>query len=206
MIEKIRKNNIIIIDWDDTLYPTTWINKNKINFTDKIIKENYMLFLKDLDNSISNLLINLNRRSDIYIITNASISWINTCLISLPKTENTINNGNIRKISARDIYQSKYQAKDWKILTFSNLIKDISNKVDNNDILNIISLGDADYEYNALLNIDNLNIDNRFLLKSIKFITKPEYNYILDQIEFINENYNNIIDKFGFIDLIIDTK
>jgi hypothetical protein len=206
MIRKYRQNNIIIIDWDDTLYPTTWTTKNKLNFNDEIIKENYILFLKDLDNSISNLLINLNRRCDIYIISNGSISWINSCLKLLPKSEYTIKNGNIRIISSRDIYQSKYQPKDWKILTFNNLIKSITQQIESTEILNIISLGDAEYEYNALINIDNLKLKNKFFLKSIKFISKPDYIYIIEQIDFINNNYNNIINKFGFIDLVIETK
>jgi hypothetical protein len=203
---KMRMSNIIIIDWDDTLYPTTWMNNNKINLRDNIIKEKYMLFLKDLDKSISNLLRNINKRGDIYIITNASISWIDTCLKTLPNTDDIIRNGNIRKISARDIYQNKYPAKEWKIITFGNLIKSIMTKINNEDVLNIISLGDADYEYNALINLENIINRNKYLLKSIKFISKPEYNYILDQLHFINNNHNNIINKIGFIDLIIDVK
>ena len=36
--------NIFIIDWDDTLFPTNWVNKNKINMNDIASLNKYKLY------------------------------------------------------------------------------------------------------------------------------------------------------------------
>ena len=36
--------NIIFIDWDDTLFPTTWIHNNNIDCTNKEDINKYKLF------------------------------------------------------------------------------------------------------------------------------------------------------------------
>ena len=40
---KIYLTNIFIIDWDDTLFPTTWISKNNINLADINSISNYKI-------------------------------------------------------------------------------------------------------------------------------------------------------------------
>jgi hypothetical protein len=77
-------------------------------------------------------------------------------------------------------------------------------RVDNNDIVNIISMGDAKYEYNGLLSLDDyfkINYsDKMYLLKSINFIKNPSFDQILEQLKVINKSYNEIINKIDYID------
>jgi hypothetical protein len=40
---KLYLTNIFIIDWDDTLFPTTWVNCNGINLNDSNSISNYKL-------------------------------------------------------------------------------------------------------------------------------------------------------------------
>ena len=87
------------------------------------------------------------------------------------------------------------------------------NNIKQNTYLNIFSFGDAKYEYIALLNLNNFLIENEmvkeyaknnnfnFLLKSIKFIDKPTFEYIIDQIKVIEQNRDLIINKLEYIDL-----
>ena len=42
--------NIFIIDWDDTLFPTTWINSNTIDLENKNSVNEYKLYFIELDN------------------------------------------------------------------------------------------------------------------------------------------------------------
>ena len=53
-----KKISVVFIDWDDTLFPTTWINKNNINI--KNIK-NYKVFIK-LDQYIFMLLNQIKKK------------------------------------------------------------------------------------------------------------------------------------------------
>jgi len=225
---KIYLTNLFIIDWDDTLFPTTWFNKNNIDFNNKNLLLEYKLYFIELDKTINMLLESLNQIGDIFIVTNASINWIKSCLVNLDSSRKTIIKNNIRIVSARDSY-SKYNNSptEWKILTFQDIVENIIEKINHNikpnTIINIISVGDAMYEYIALINLDNfiksyiknnhINIKNNFnninnfdyLLKNIKFIEKPEFDFIIEQMQILHKNSHDIVNKLEFIDLKFKT-
>lgn len=215
---KIYLTNVFIIDWDDTLFPTTWVNKNNIDFNNQISYSTYKLYFLELDRTITQLLDSLSDVGDIFIVTNANLKWIKSCLTVLNLTRKVIIDKNIRIVSARDSYsQNTNSPTEWKILTFQDIIEDIMNKINTNikpnTIINIMSIGDAIYEYIALINLDNfmkVYIKNKnekvstnlnYLLKNIKFIEKPEFDYIIDQMQVLHKNKDDIISRLEFIDL-----
>lgn len=216
--KKIYLTNLFIIDWDDTLFPTTWFNKNNIDLNKRNSLIEYNLYFLELDKTISLMLDSLNKIGDIFIVTNANINWIKSCLLNLNLTRKIIINNNIRIVSARDSYsQINSSPTEWKILTFQDIVEDIINKINKNikpnTIINIISIGDAMYEYMALINLDNFiksylndkkikdNKDFNYLLKNIKFIEKPDFDCVIDQINVLHKNSNDIVNKLEFIDL-----
>lgn len=201
---------IYLIDWDDTMFPTDFCNKNSINLKNPSDIDNYKLFFIELDKSILSVLEKLNSLGTIYIITNASLLWIKNCLEILPKTKKYIMNNNIRIISARDIYSSLNDSPlQWKILTFQNVIDIIMKNNNNKNILNIHSLGDATYEYYSLLNLDDYlnkkHKNNNYLLKSVKFIDKPTFEQIIDQLNVLLKNIDNITKQFNYVDIKFDS-
>jgi len=214
---KIYLTNIFLIDWDDTLFPSTWINNNKINLQDENSINEYKLYFVDLDKAVSNFLSILSKVGDVYIVTNASLNWIKTCLNILQLTSKSIILNKIRVISARDLYSNSTNSIiEWKVQTFKNIIIENLNKINNirpNTYLNIFSLGDAKYEYIALLNLNNFLQDNQkvkeniknnnfnFLLKSIKFVEDPTFEYIIDELRVIENNKDSIINSLEYIDL-----
>lgn len=204
MNDKIELFNIFIIDIDDTIMPTSFILSNNIDISNENDIEEYKLYFIELDDLISNLLMSLDEKGYVFIVTNANIKWIEKCLKILPITKNIIEEKNIQIISARDRYKSTKMSKDWKTYTFKDVIKDMMTEVDDNDIVNIISLGDAKYEYNGLLSLDDyfkINYsDKMYLLKSINFIKNPSFDQILDQLKVMNKSYNEIINKIDYID------
>lgn len=217
---KIYLTNIFIIDWDDTLFPTTWVNKNSIDVLKSHTIQEYKVYFLELDKTISGLLRSLNQVGDIWIVTNANINWIKSCLMGLEQTRKTIISNKIRIVSARDSYSSNSSSPtEWKILTFQDILEDIINKISNrikpNTYVNIISIGDAMYEYMALINLDTFiksyMINNpscskskkqfKYLLKNIKFIEKPEFDFVIDQMNVLNKNKDSIVNKLEFVDL-----
>lgn len=203
-MNEIELFNIFIIDIDDTLIPTTYILLNNIDISNENDIKEYKLYFIELDELISNLLMSLDEKGYVFIVTNANIKWIEKCLKILPITKNIIEEKKIVIISARDRYKTTKMAKDWKTYTFKDIIKDLIVEVDNNDIVNIISLGDAKYEYNGLLSLDDyfkINYSEKmYLLKSINFIKNPSFDQILDQLKVMNKSYNDIINKIDYID------
>ena len=215
--EKIYLTNIFIIDWDDTLFPTTWINNNSIDINNEKTKNEYRLYFLELDKIISNLIITFNKIGDIYIVTNANLKWIKTCLNLLEKTTYEIIRNNIRIVSARDTYSLiKSSPLEWKIFTFQDIVEEILysiyDKLKPLTYMNIISIGDAPYEYNALLNLDNyfksntifknkINKDFNYLLKHIKFMDNPDFNNIIEQVQSLLNNKEKIVNSLTYLDL-----
>lgn len=172
----INKNNTyIILDWDDTLFPTTWTTKNKLNFeNNNAIK--YADYFSDLDDILHKLLYRLNNYGKVIIITNALPMWIDMSSRVLHKTKELL--GNIDIVSAKKIYRDKFQnATNWKKMAFRDELK----KYSNHNMTNIISIGDAIYEYIALVKLYDPSMNNRYL-KSIKMMDKPTYKSLLEQL------------------------
>ena len=207
---KIRLYSVYLIDFDDTLFPSSWCNKNMINLNDVESVKEYKLYFIELDKTVNDFLINLQKYGEIYIVTNANIKWIKACLNILPYTKKIIMDNNIRIVSARDLYSQQLSSPtEWKINTFkdilNNVIETFSQKTTCNTFLNVVSIGDAHYEYIALLNLDiffKSNTKNiNYLLKSIKFIEKPNFDLIIDQIQVVKKHIEVIVNKIGYVDL-----
>ena len=216
-MDKVYLTNIFIIDWDDTLFPTNWVTKNNIDLTDTESLNKYKLFFIELDNILSNVINSLNKLGNVFIVSNASLTWIKNCLAILPYTNKLVNAFGINVISARDSYfnqnslnnPEKASIMEWKITCFQdiliNVLNSIAGKFNEKNYLNIISIGDANYEYVALMNLNNFfvinNLDINYLLKNIKFIEKPEFNILIDQLVILRKNIQMIVDKLHFVDL-----
>lgn len=171
-----KNTTLIILDWDDTLFPTTWITTNDINLKNDIEIEKYKPYFAQIDLDLNNLLIKLTQCGTVIIVTNALLPWIKLSTINLPKTSIILNK--IKIISARGEFQSKsLNPMDWKKMAFESIIKTTDKKINN-----IISVGDAEYEYNALISLFDCNPKTYKLLKSVKFIKYPTKEVIIDQI------------------------
>ena len=191
---------LIILDWDDTLFPTTWIHKNNINIFNN--KENlYNNYFKTHDILLYKLFTNLIKCGTVIIITNALLNWIDISLSLLPKLTHLFKIINIKIKSARSDYS--HITKDpyiWKKLAFKNELKKIE---ENKYINNVISLGDAEYEYYALINLCEYgkNIQNYKLLKSLKFIRYSSILEIYKQLDVANRCILNICKNKTHLDL-----
>lgn len=151
----VKNNTLIYLDWDDTLFPTTWYHhKNK----------NTDAELSLFDNSAHDFILLLQGYGDIIIITNAAMSWISEAKNLLEKTCKILDK--IEIISARDKY-SKYSDNpaDWKQLAFEHSV----NSHNANSIFSVISIGDSDQERQAVMNLQ-YTIHGDTNIKSIKLI------------------------------------
>ena len=187
-------NSLVILDWDNTLFPSTWVTKNYINLNNIENRNKYQETFSDRDNLISNLLKKIMQYSKVIIITNALPIWVKISSSVLPKTNYLLQN--ISVISARKNFQKiSSDATEWKKLAF---MAEVAKELDINNKQNIISIGDASYEYNAMINLYN----NKRLLKSMKFIEEPTYEVLKDQLEVLCHNIKEIITCKTHLDLL----
>ncbi len=205
-----RNRTLIILDWDDTLFPTTWVTSNDINIrninnTEKSISS----YFKQVDIELDRLLRLLLKCGHVAIITNAMLNWINISSNILPKTSEILSNESgtfdIEIISARGSYQNvSKDPMDWKKLAFEEIIK--NNKF--RKVNNIISIGDAEYEYKALINLyeDCKSEKNYKLLKSVRFVKFPTNHVLLDQIRVMQDAAIKVCTTKTHLDLRFELK
>uniref|UniRef100_A0A6C0BF89 FCP1 homology domain-containing protein n=1 Tax=viral metagenome TaxID=1070528 RepID=A0A6C0BF89_9ZZZZ len=189
---------LIILDWDDTLFPTSWTTKNDIKLSNHKNRYKYIDKFDELDKLLSDTLIISNKCGKTIIVTNALNSWIEISSSVLPLTKNIMKSMDI--ISARERYQEYSDINEWKKRTFEDEVSSSYN--------NIISMGDADYEYNALVNLyDSLKVNkSKKYLKTIKFIKTNNYDTHMAQLSVIKNNVKNICSLTKHIDLIVNEK
>lgn len=197
-------DTLIIIDWDDTLFPTSWISNNNINVKDSSIRNNNRITFSELDNILYKFLMKCISLGRVLIITNASIGWINITMDLLPNSKNIIVR-NIKVMSARDHYGDYMNINQWKHNAFE---KEIIDYFDNKyHIHNILSIGDAHYEYEALVKIYHMDkiVPEKRILKTVKFLSVPTYHSLIDQINVLTKSINKIVHKHKHMDLVFSS-
>lgn len=193
-----KSNSLVILDWDNTLFPTSWVSKNFINLYNTKTTYKYLDFFADLDEIIFNLLKKISYKSKLIIVTNAMPIWVNISSCVMPKTQSLLEH--IKIISARKKFQkisSDYT--EWKKLAF---IDEVKNELNIKNKQNIVSIGDASYEYKALINLYNKDR----ILKSIKFLEEPTFEILQDQLEVISKNIEKVIEYPKHLDLVFRNK
>jgi hypothetical protein len=194
-----KSNTLVICDWDDTLFPTSWVNDKRMDLTDIKSRYKYTRYFDYLDRHLSNTIKKIKKNAYLMIVTNATLQWIAITLTVLPKTKKLLKN--VPVVSARESFQSQCSMQDWKKYTFRAELQKEGRRHYNN----IISIGDANYEHRALVSLYNWGKIPHKYLKSIKFEKSIDCTNLFNQVKLIGEHIPNIIDAQRHLDLTIDT-
>lgn len=181
--ENINYNNtLFILDWDDTLFPTSWVIKNNIDLIDNDIRDGYIEHFKVLDRHLSSFLKNILTIGNVVIVTNALKDWVKVSSIVMPKTNNILKS--IEIVSARSLFGDKTKnPMDWKKNTFQLIIdKFYSAK----NLMNVISIGDAEYEHQALVSLTRTNFNKIKYLKSFRLLKEPSFEQLVEEIDLLD--------------------
>lgn len=184
---------LIILDWDNTLYPSSAIDENILSYLD----------IEKIDKVIYKLLSHLLTFGNVIIITNATKNWVFKCLENLKFTKQLMEK--IYVISARDLLYGYNEVKHdlWKVAVFEYIIKTYYEHTNN-----IISIGDDIYEYKALVNIakktikEDIKTDKKF--KTIKMFKYPELQLFIKELNLIREKFYKIYETNKNMDLVIN--
>ena len=188
------KNNLVFIDWDDTLFPTNWIHSVDVNFENP--NDTTISMFIELDTLITNLITNMVSIANVLIVTNGTLSWVNKCLNVLPLFRKIVDNGTISITSARDIFDEEYDSSHWKTLTFKIFFNEHIS--DFEGIYRILSFGDSIAEHNAVMELKTHNTidgnNQKRIIGSVKFIQKPSLNQLAHQLQIIDLIHKDIIE------------
>jgi len=190
-------NNLIIFDWDDTLFATTSIGYSESDINDKKFSSELESNFIILSEIVLKVLQKAIKYYKVVIITNAEIGWVEFSSQKLiPDVYKFIREHNIDIISAREKYKNKFNNHlEWKTHTFQDFLDSLGNIS-----LNVTSFGDNISERMALKNLYGINLD---LKKSIKFIEAPTIKHLINELRLIFDCFDEIISCVEDLDIML---
>jgi len=195
-LQQPKKNqNLVVFDWDDTLFPTTHLHPVDESDYNHLLKK-YARHLSAIEDRVVNLLETCLKQSKVVIITNARKGWVEfSSKKFLPRVHSLIMKY-IMIVSARVQYEHLDPLNTflWKQMAFKNLWSD-SSLLDKNDstITNMISFGDSTFEMEAASAFADLspNPSNCFL-KLIKLKESPTFDELKSELDVVMSQFEKI--------------
>lgn len=188
-------NAMTILDFDDTIICSAWIQKF-LNVKSGLNINANIEFLQSVDKAASSLLYELSLVSTVIIISNAQMNWIIYCLRELfPRVRTAVEICEIEVISARDNFCSRYSDPiQWKFASFRDKINFFVSRADCVNPL-LICIGDGILE--CLVAV--LLCENSLLSYAVvKFIENPSPIQLCRELNISKRLVNTILKKYPF--------
>ena len=196
-----KHNSIIILDWDDTLLPTSFLSPGGIFNLDIELSKNDSEKLAKIEKEVSNLLNSAIEKGEVFIITNADKGWVE---FSASKFYPSIIGilSKIKIISAREEYGNVFpgDSAKWKIQTFLDLQKYINLNL----VTNLLCFGDSIIEIKA-----GKILASKFreaFIKTIKFKEAPKLDDLFKQLNLVNQQFNFIYSSVKNLTIKVEKK
>jgi len=185
-----RRQNLIIWDWDDTLFPTfafrTAQDQKDVDFLRKL------RVLASFAEEVLSAMIALYGAENVVIVTNASATWIDKCLnvdivqpIMRP-FQRLLRENAIATISASTpALTAKFpnQPRMWKQIVFTELFETYFGALSARDTACVTSIGDSLCEYEAAKNASK-RLPNR-ILHRLRLKPNPKIDDLIAQMKHI---------------------
>jgi hypothetical protein len=192
---------LVIFDWDDTLFPTTWLrSEGLLDGSSVAVHDNDMAEqLRTLADAVQRTLRTALQFGKVVIVTNGQQGWVEaSCARTLPTLAEMLQEVEI--VSARSSYEKYSQdPTEWKCFAFAHQVSILHVRSDQS--LNIVSLGDSLHEQRAVMSVCE-SMENCFA-KSLKFAEGPTIEQLIDQHEFVHTCFLDVAEHNGNLDVEI---
>jgi len=196
------EETLLIMDWDDTLLPTTWIEAQGLSLAvDSLPTAEQREELKCMAERASLTLCAAKSYGSVIIVTNAEHGWIElSCAKFMPSLVPILRD--IKILSARSQFECRGVAKpsDWKLLAFRGEIDRFLTQ-GSGCWTNIISVGDSPHEREALIRVTDF-VPNSWA-KVLKLVEKPGEEEFLKEHDILRGILGDIVNHDGSLDVSI---
>lgn len=186
---------LIVVDFDDTLAPTTAFLMSRMgDSVDSLPRltrdERRCMNVQDeLATMLFSRLVAFAPSGNVWILTAASLSWVQSCLCYLPKLSALLESASIRTISARN---EMLTIDSWKLISlYMNAPFDVTE---------IVGIGDSPFDRYAVMEFGRIR---NVVWKSILLTSQPTSNALKRQLEYILEGIDSMMEHHDSFDLRI---
>mmetsp|Transcript_47543 Transcript_47543/g.142016 ORF Transcript_47543/g.142016 Transcript_47543/m.142016 type:complete len:276 (-) Transcript_47543:63-890(-) len=198
------QDTVIIFDWDDTVFPSTWVKEQIPNSggAPEIApwQQDCLAQISDLARET---LVTAKQFGSVLLVTNAEQGWIDlSCHTFMPALAPVL--ADVRILSARTMYETPSISSPhvWKMKAFeSEISRAFLTDLGGCRRKNIISLGDSSHERVALMAVTE-NLPN-CRTKSLKFVERPDIGQLCEQHLFVARCLERIVHHDGNLDLFV---
>jgi hypothetical protein len=193
-------NTLIIFDWDDTLFPTSWLRMKNLFEDDAALSDTNKALLQRLADAAELALKAASQLGKVVIVTNAQKGWVEMCSAKLlPSLVHTLNDVDI--VSARSGYEQESEnPAEWKRRAFLDQVQLVHRS--SKEHLNLISVGDSLHEHGALVSAC-ASVGNSSG-KSIKFREGPGIEHLIDELRSVGDIILDVAEYNGDLDVEVD--
>jgi hypothetical protein len=190
---------MIIFDWDDTLFPTSWLHKQGLLDEDAVLHEDKKEQLQRLADSSLRTLNAAMQYGRVVIVTNALEGWVERCCEKfMPSVMQAFDEVDI--VSARSAYENHTASpSEWKRLAFEDEYGLL--ECSGAQKFNVLSLGDSLYEQHAVMSLCKKNAN--CFGKSMKFLANPTLEQLIAQHDFVASSIVDVAEHNGNLDVEI---
>ena len=191
-------NSIIIFDWDDTLFCSTYYIKKKCF---ESISGAIQSKINKLEQCVHQVLSMAIQYGDTYIITNANQNWVDFSAAKYyPSIVPLLQK--IKVLSARSLFEKKFPNDNrmWKLSAFA----EVGKLYEENKVTNLICLDDSDLEIEAGNKLSAMFVET--FLKTVKFREEPKPEHIIKQLGLFSKQFEEIHSSARNISIKVEKK
>jgi len=193
--------SLLIFDWDDTLFPTSWMQQQGLMEEGAEPNEEQCAHLQRLTECVQKTVEMAAQVGHVVIVTNAAQDWIEcSCGAFMSPAAHLLEK--VGLVSARSMYEHcSEDPSEWKRLAFEHVVDSLYGRIANGQHRNIVSFGDSMHEQRALTSVTKGA--SNCCGKSMKFLEAPSIEQLIDQHEFVNQVFMEVMEHNGDLDVEI---
>jgi len=190
---------LILLDWDDTIMPTTYLQRRGIDLTTNEVPEDVTATLKHYGEYAANTLRALLLHGNVVIVTNAEWGWVElTAARFLPAVEPLLRD--VECVSARSTFEPKgfVTPAEWKTEAFAQVA---NLRFADCRGMPVLSIGDAKHEREA---VHRLALRCGIVPKSVKLMVLPDVEMLQREHELLFDQVHHLCTVDGSFDICVD--
>lgn len=197
------KETVVVLDWDDTLFPSSFVDRKKLIHArglDELPSELQRGFA-ELERATTRLITTAATYGTVLIITNAQTGWVELCVSKFfPSLMETLSK-HVRVVSARSAFERFFPGDPlcWKAAAFAHELHQ-QQKAAGTALKNVLSFGDSMEERTAV-KIAAGQLRSR--AKSVKFLDAPSPRQLHQQLEVVANCLEWIWRHNGDLDVVL---